>query len=165
MCSLHLTHPRAHTPGAVGSRRTWEQFGFGTLLKGLTSVVVLKVERTPEPNHSPHRQFLPEPRFEPATSGYKSDALSIRPRLPHWITFKWYFLLEPESLSVFRFPHRSVVLRSSTDQINPTTWHWPPDWWSAGGSKRSKVAVAPSCMGRYLRRPNGWGELTRPNFP
>ncbi len=113
----------------------------------------------------PHRQFLPEPRFEPATSGYKSDALSIRPRLPHCITFKWYFLLEPESLSVFRFPHRSVVLRSSTDQINPTTWHWPPDWWSAGGSKRSKVAVAPSCMGRYLRRPNGWGELTRPNFP
>ncbi len=28
-------------------------------------------------------QFLPEPRFEPTTLGYKSDALSIRPRLPH----------------------------------------------------------------------------------
>ncbi len=26
-------------------------------------------------------QFLPEPRFEPTTSGYKSDALSIRTRL------------------------------------------------------------------------------------
>ncbi len=29
-------------------------------------------------------QFLPEPRFEPTTLGYKSDALSIRPRLPPW---------------------------------------------------------------------------------
>ncbi len=33
ICALHLTHPSAHTPGAVGSR------GFGALLKGLTSVV------------------------------------------------------------------------------------------------------------------------------
>ncbi len=31
-------------------------------------------------------QFLPEPRFEPTTSGYKSDALSTRPRL--WGTVK-----------------------------------------------------------------------------
>ncbi len=56
-------------------------WGFGALLKGLTSFVVLKVERMLV-IHSPHRQFLPEPRFEPTTSGYKSDALSIRPRLP-----------------------------------------------------------------------------------
>ncbi len=56
-------------------------FRFGALLKGLTSVVVLKVERTLV-IHSPHQKFLPEPRFEPTTSGYKSDALSIRPRLP-----------------------------------------------------------------------------------
>ncbi len=32
-------------------------------------------------SHLSRRQFLPEPRFEPTTSGYKSDALSIRPRL------------------------------------------------------------------------------------
>ncbi len=36
MGSLHLTHPS----GAVGSRQhAREQFGFGALLKGLTSVV------------------------------------------------------------------------------------------------------------------------------
>ncbi len=46
MCSLHLTHPRAHTLGAVGSRHCLNQqncpgssWGFGALLKGLTSVV------------------------------------------------------------------------------------------------------------------------------
>ncbi len=32
--------------------------------------------------HRCHGQFLPEPKFEPTTSGYKSNALSIRPRLP-----------------------------------------------------------------------------------
>ncbi len=37
MCSLHLTHPSAHTPGAVGS--SGSSRGFGALLKGLTSVV------------------------------------------------------------------------------------------------------------------------------
>ncbi len=34
-------------------------------------------------SHLSRGQFQPEPRFEPTTSGYKSDALSIRPRLPH----------------------------------------------------------------------------------
>ncbi len=29
-------------------------------------------------SHLSHEQFLPEPRFEPTTSGYKSNALSIR---------------------------------------------------------------------------------------
>ncbi len=60
MCSLHLTHPSAHTLGAVDSRRC-SSWGFGALLKGLTSVVDMQ-----------------EPRFKPTTSGYKSDALSIR---------------------------------------------------------------------------------------
>ncbi len=52
-----------------------------------------KVERTLVV-HSPHRQLLPDPRFKPTTSGYKSDALSIRPRLsitslsvPFWFCF------------------------------------------------------------------------------
>ncbi len=81
----HLTHPSAHTPGAVGSLlccSTRDQLGvLGFLLKGLTSVLVSKVERMLV-LYSPHRKFLPDPRFEPTTSGYKSDALSIRPRLP-----------------------------------------------------------------------------------
>ncbi len=54
MCSLYLTHPSAHTPGAVGVR---------CLAQG---------------SHLTRGQFLPEPRFKPTTSGYKSSALSIR---------------------------------------------------------------------------------------
>ncbi len=61
--------------------RPGSSWGFGALLKGLTLIVVLKVERTLI-IHSPHQQFLPEPRSKPTTSGYKTDALSIRPRLP-----------------------------------------------------------------------------------
>ncbi len=44
MCSLHLTHPSAHTPEAVGSR----------LCSARGAVV----------------DFLPEPGFEPTTLGY-----------------------------------------------------------------------------------------------
>ncbi len=41
MCSLHLTHPSAHTTGAVEEtlRRPGRSWGFSALLKGLTSVV------------------------------------------------------------------------------------------------------------------------------
>ncbi len=41
MCSLHLTHPSGHTPGAVGSQtlgRPGSSWGFGALFKRLTSV-------------------------------------------------------------------------------------------------------------------------------
>ncbi len=40
---------------------------FGALFKGLTSVVVLKVERALY-IRSPQRQFLPDLRLEPATT-------------------------------------------------------------------------------------------------
>ncbi len=42
--------------------------GSSALLKGLTSVVVLKVERALV-IHSPHRQYLPDLGIEPATFG------------------------------------------------------------------------------------------------
>ncbi len=77
------THPEqwaanATVPGEVR--------GFGALLKGLTSDVVLKVERallfTPPTDNSCRTWDL-----NPQPSGYKSDSLSIRPRLPpQWIT-------------------------------------------------------------------------------
>ncbi len=38
----------------------------------------LKVRCLALGSHLSRGQFLPEPRFEPTTSGYKSDALSIR---------------------------------------------------------------------------------------
>ncbi len=63
MCSLHLTIQveqwTADPPG--------EQLGVRCLAQG---------------SHLSRGQFLPEPGFEPTTSGYKSNALSIRPRLP-----------------------------------------------------------------------------------
>ncbi len=41
MCSLHLTHPSAHTwsSGQLTLQRPWRSWRFGALLKGLTSVV------------------------------------------------------------------------------------------------------------------------------
>ncbi len=64
MCSLHLTNPSTHTrsSGQPALRRPGSSRGFSALLKG----------------HLSRGQFLPEPRFEPRTSGYKSNALSIR---------------------------------------------------------------------------------------
>ncbi len=51
ICALNLAHPsaRTHSPGAVGSHiaaAPEEQLGFGALLNGFTSVVVLKVEES-----------------------------------------------------------------------------------------------------------------------
>ncbi len=80
ICALHLTHPKCthtavntHTPwthtrssGQPMLRRPGISWGFGVLLKGLTSVVVLKVERALD-IHSPHLQFLPDLRLEPTT--------------------------------------------------------------------------------------------------
>ncbi len=54
MCSLHLTHSSAHTPGAVGSRRC--------SARGAVGVPCLA-----QGSHLIRGQFLPEPRFEPTT--------------------------------------------------------------------------------------------------
>ncbi len=70
MCSLHLTHPSTHThleQWAADAAAPGEQLGVRCL---------------PQGSHLSRGQFLPEPRFEPRTSGYQFNALSIRPRLP-----------------------------------------------------------------------------------
>ncbi len=59
------THPEQW---AAILRRPGSSWGIGALLKGLTSVVVLKVERALV-IHSPHRQSLPDLGIEPATFG------------------------------------------------------------------------------------------------
>ncbi len=68
MCSLHLTHPSAHPAGAVSSRCCGA--------RGAVGVRCLAQE-----SHLSRGLFLLEPRFKPTTSGYKSNALSTRPRL------------------------------------------------------------------------------------
>ncbi len=65
------THSRSS--GQPMLRRPGSSWGFGASLKGLTSVVELKMERMLV-IHSPHRGLLPELRFEPTTSGHKSQA-------------------------------------------------------------------------------------------
>ncbi len=67
MCSLHLTHPS----GAVGSQRCGDRGAVG----GLTSVVDTSCQS---------RDSNPQPWV---TSGFKSNALSIRPRLPQFSAF------------------------------------------------------------------------------
>ncbi len=77
MCSLHLTHPSAHTLEPVGSWRCGTRGAVGG------SVPCSRV--------SPQSwTILTEPRFEPTTSGYKSNALFIRPRLPRFMSFIFY---------------------------------------------------------------------------
>ncbi len=83
ICALHLTHPSAHTQQWVVNTHTHREhtprqpfflqrpgssWGFGALLKGLISVVVLRVKRALF-IHSPHLQSLPELRLEPVTFG------------------------------------------------------------------------------------------------
>ncbi len=61
MCSLHLTHPSEHTPGAVISQRCsnpGSSWGFGALLMGLTSVV---------DNSCQSRDSNPQPRVTSPT--------------------------------------------------------------------------------------------------
>ncbi len=83
-----------HTPGAVDTHthththtHTWsspgEQLGVWCLAQG---------------SHLSRGQFLPEPRFEPTTSGYKSNALSIRSRMPRLtMSLLWKFPRTPKS--------------------------------------------------------------------
>ncbi len=89
MCSLHLTHPNAHTRRAFAPG---EQLGVRSLAQG---------------SHLSHGHFQPEPGFEPTTSGYKSNALSIRPRLPRAPCL--YRGLSPRQTMHFLFIHFSYT--------------------------------------------------------
>ncbi len=62
--------------GQLTLRRPGSSRGFGALLKGLTSVVDTSCQS---------RDSNPQPRV---TSGFKSNALSIRPRLPSWRRYR-----------------------------------------------------------------------------
>ncbi len=68
MCSLHF-NPSKWSSGQSTVRRPGSSRGFGALLKGLTSVVDTSCQS---------RNSNPQPWV---ISGFKSNALSIRPRL------------------------------------------------------------------------------------
>ncbi len=94
MCSLHLTHPCTHTwsSGRTHTHTHLEQWtDTHTHLEQWAADAVASGEQSgvrclAQGSHLSRGQFQPEPRFEPTTSGYKSDALSIR--APHWSTFE-----------------------------------------------------------------------------
>ncbi len=86
------THTHTHTPEqwAANAAAPGEQLGFGALLKD-TSVVVLKVERAlyiHSPTNNPAGR---DSNLQPLD--YKSDSLTIRPRLP----LPEYFLIMSSS--------------------------------------------------------------------
>ncbi len=66
-CTLTAVNTHLEQWAAI-LRRPGSSWGIGALLKGLTSVVVLKVERVLV-IQSPHRQSLPDLGIEPATFG------------------------------------------------------------------------------------------------
>ncbi len=93
------THPEQW---AAMLRRPGSSWGIGALLKGLTSVVVLKVERALV-IHSPHRQFLPDLGIEPATFGlqvqlsnHKATAAQIDRSLRYVFLSSRGFTLNPQ---------------------------------------------------------------------
>ncbi len=100
------THPEQW---AAMLRRPGSSWGIGALLKGLTSVVVLKVERALV-IHSPHRQFLPDLGIEPATFGlqvqlsnHKATAAPVR-LPPFTCPREWGHFLSPFHNSPQRLP-------------------------------------------------------------
>ncbi len=74
MCSLHLTHPSAHTPGAVGSRRCGARGAVGGSVpcsRGLTSVVdnsCRNRDSNPQPQITSPMLYPLEPRLPPIIS-------------------------------------------------------------------------------------------------
>ncbi len=61
--NTHTPWTHTRSSGQPMLRCPWSSWGFGALLKGLTSVVVLKEERALV-IHSPHRQSLPDLKFK-----------------------------------------------------------------------------------------------------
>ncbi len=91
MCSLHLTHPSADiAPG--------EQLGVRCLAKSLTSVVNTSCQS---------RDSNPQPWV---TSGFKSNALSIRPRLPSHKQWEYSIVLCLAFFGIFFFIIMDVTL-------------------------------------------------------
>ncbi len=68
------THPEQWA--GIYAAAPGEQLGFCALLKGLTSVMVLRALYI----HSPHLQILQDPNPQPLDN--ESDSLTIRQRLP-----------------------------------------------------------------------------------
>ncbi len=92
-------NPSKWSSGQPTLRRPGSSWGFGALLKGLTSVVDTSCQS---------RDSNPQPWV---TSGFKSNTLSIRPRLP----VKLYLLIF-RSLTGGSLDVQSLVYREKTSE-------------------------------------------------
>ncbi len=84
-CSAFNPSKCTHTVVNTHTHIPWT--GFGALLKGLTLVVVLRVEESTGhslPHFTPCRTWDSNPRL----LGYKFDSLTIRPRLPQFLVLE-----------------------------------------------------------------------------
>ncbi len=113
ICALHLTHPRAHThlkQWTANAAVPGEQLGVRCLAQGSHLSRGIAGGESTSLIHSPHRQFLPEPRFEPTTSGYKSDALSLGHDCPEWMAKDSFLNQRRVTESFISFPSLLLFL-------------------------------------------------------
>jgi len=120
ICALHLTHPSAHThsseytPRAVGSQCCSTRGAVGGSMPCSRVSPPSGYWRWKECSlfTPPHRKYLPDPRFEPTTPGYKSDAPSIGPQLPlcaKYMLFSLTYVSIPKNQIFFYVPQKNEI--------------------------------------------------------
>ncbi len=116
MCSLHLTHPSAHTLGAVGSRHCGpgSSWGFGALLKGLTSVIG---------NSCRSQDSNPRPRITSPT------LYPLGHDCPNYVPLPFFFCLRQADLLTM---HLSFFLNTAP---------WQQAWWPIREKKKHASLV------------------------
>ncbi len=94
ICALHLTHPSAHTLGAVGQptlRRPGSSWGFGALLKGLTSVMdnsCRSQDSNPQPRVTSPTLYPLEPRLPSSSQSWQHGLLLFPPERQFFFKYK-----------------------------------------------------------------------------
>ncbi len=110
-------------------------------------------------SHLSRGQFLPEPRFDPTASGYKSDPLSIRATTPFIILHdikKWNFLGANFAMEQ-TWNMVSITGERGAGNGKPRMWLEWSDYRTL--SAREEIAVTP--LHSYTRQKNtlGWFQL------
>ncbi len=121
MVNTHTHTPWTHTRSSGQSfmlQRPGSSWGFGVLLKGLTSVVVLKVKRALY-IHSPTYNSCQTWDSNSQPFDYESNSLTIRPRLP-------------------RNSHMHLLSRFKRDLFNVSTVAQQQIFWRANWDLKSK---------------------------
>ncbi len=139
-------------------QRPGSSWGFGALLKD-TSVVVLK-EDTP-PTNNPCRTW----DLNPQPSAYKSDSLSIRPRLfpAAWVA------APPSTLArdfiTWEFGGIAASLLAAIPQVCRRSRHTQPRRSQGDRRRRPRLTLSCRSRGKACRRPRLQSQVHDPSFP